>query len=39
MVPAQHHVHNMCIAQAKNGKFEIVKSLGAIERGDGPDRR
>src|SRR6185503_12058329 len=31
MVPGQHHVRmNMYIAQAKNGKFEIVKSLGAI---------
>ena len=32
MVPGQHHVRmNMYIAQAKNGKFEIVKSLGAID--------
>ncbi len=31
MIPGQHHVRmNMYIAQAKNGKFEIVKSLGAI---------
>src|SRR5437867_972539 len=29
MVPGQHHVRmNMYIAQAKNGSFEIVKSLG-----------
>ncbi len=32
MVPGQHHVRmNMYIAQAKNAKFEIVKSLGAID--------
>jgi urea transport system substrate-binding protein len=32
MVPGQHHVRmNMYIAQAKSGKFEIVKSLGAID--------
>lgn len=32
MVPGQHHVRmNMYIAQAKNGKFEIAKSLGAID--------
>ena len=32
MVPGQHHVRmNMYIAQAKNGKFGIVKSLGAID--------
>ena len=32
MVPGQHHVRmNMYIAQAKNGKFEIVQSLGAID--------
>jgi branched-chain amino acid transport system substrate-binding protein len=32
MVPGQHHVRmNMYIAQAKGGKFEIVKSLGAID--------
>src|SRR5439155_17981943 len=31
MVPGQHHVRmNMYIAQAKNGHFEIVKSLGVI---------
>src|SRR5713101_5031658 len=32
MVPGQHHVRmNMYIAQAKNGSFEIVKSLGIID--------
>jgi ABC-type branched-subunit amino acid transport system substrate-binding protein len=32
MVPGQHHVRmNMYIAQARSGRFEIVKSLGAIE--------
>jgi branched-chain amino acid transport system substrate-binding protein len=32
MVPGQHHVRmNMYIAQAKNGHFEIVKSLGIID--------
>ena len=32
MVPGQHHVRmNMYIAQAANGRFKIVKSLGAIE--------
>ncbi len=32
MVPGQHHVRmNMYIAQAKNGRFEIVKSLGVID--------
>ena len=32
MVPGQHHVRmNMYIAQARNGRFEIVKSLGAID--------
>jgi branched-chain amino acid transport system substrate-binding protein len=32
MVRGQHHVRmNMYIAQAKGGKFEIVKSLGAID--------
>ncbi len=28
-IPGRHHVRN--IAQARNGRFEIVKSLGAIE--------
>lgn len=32
MVPGQHHLRmNMYIAQAKNGRFEIAKSLGAID--------
>lgn len=32
MVPGQHHVRmNMYIAQAKNGSFRIVKSLGVID--------
>jgi ABC-type branched-subunit amino acid transport system substrate-binding protein len=32
MVPGQHHLRqNMYIAQARNGKFEIVKDLGAID--------
>ena len=35
MVPGQHHVRmNMYIAQAKNGRFEIVESLGA-DRSEG----
>ena len=34
MVPSRRHVRmNMYIAQAENGRFEIVESLGAI----GPD--
>ena len=32
MVPGQHHVRmNMYIAQARSGRFEIVKSLGALD--------
>jgi len=32
MVPGQHHVRmNMYIAQASNGHFRIVKSLGAVD--------
>jgi ABC-type branched-subunit amino acid transport system substrate-binding protein len=32
VVPGQHHVRmNMYIAQARGGRFEIVKSLGAID--------
>jgi ABC-type branched-subunit amino acid transport system substrate-binding protein len=32
MVPGQHHVRmNMYIARVKNGTFEIVKNLGAID--------
>ncbi len=35
MAPGQHHARmNMYIGQAKGGKFEIVKSLGAIEPGE-----
>jgi urea transport system substrate-binding protein len=32
MVPGQHHVRmNMYIAQARNGRFEVVENLGAID--------
>ena len=32
MVPGQHHVRmNMYIAQARNGRFEIVRNLGVID--------
>jgi branched-chain amino acid transport system substrate-binding protein len=32
MVPGQHHLRlNMYIAQARNGRFEIVQELGAID--------
>ena len=32
MVPGQHHVRmNMYIAQASNGSFKVVKSLGVID--------
>jgi urea transport system substrate-binding protein len=32
MVPGQHHVRmNMYIAQARGGRFEIVRNLGAID--------
>jgi branched-chain amino acid transport system substrate-binding protein len=32
MVPGQHHVRmNMYIAQAQNGKFKVVKSLGIVD--------
>jgi ABC-type branched-subunit amino acid transport system substrate-binding protein len=32
MVPGQHHVRmNMYIAQARAGRFEVVRSLGAID--------
>ena len=32
MVPGQHHLRmNMYIAQANNGSFKIVKSLGVID--------
>ena len=37
MVPGQHHVRmNMYIAQARNGEFQIVKSLGAIDPNEAP---
>jgi ABC-type branched-subunit amino acid transport system substrate-binding protein len=33
MVPGQHHARmNMYIAQARAGRFEVVKSLGVIDR-------
>ena len=36
MVPGQHHVRmNMYIAQASNGSFKIVKSLGVIDPKEG----
>ena len=32
MVPGQHHLRmNMYIAQARGGRFEVVKSLGPID--------
>ena len=32
MVPGQHHVRmNMYIAQARNGRFEVVENLGIID--------
>jgi len=32
MVPGQHHARmNMYIAQARHGRFEIIKSLGAVD--------
>ena len=32
MVPGQHHVRmNMYIAQAHNGSFKVVKSLGVVD--------
>jgi hypothetical protein len=32
MVPGQHHVRmNMYIAQAHDGRFEVIRSLGAID--------
>jgi branched-chain amino acid transport system substrate-binding protein len=37
MVPGQHHVRmHMYIAQAHNGRFQIVKSLGAVEPKERP---
>jgi ABC-type branched-subunit amino acid transport system substrate-binding protein len=39
MVPGQHHVRmNMYIAQARDGRFEVVESLGAIEPQERPVR-
>ena len=36
IVPGQHHVRmNMYIAQANNGNFTVVKSLGAIDPNEG----
>ena len=36
MVPGQHHLRlNMYIAQARNGRFEIVENLGAIDPQEG----
>jgi ABC-type branched-subunit amino acid transport system substrate-binding protein len=37
VVPGQHHLRmNMYIAQARGGRFEIVKSLGAIDPQERP---
>jgi branched-chain amino acid transport system substrate-binding protein len=37
MVPGQHHLRlNMYIAQARDGKFEIVENLGAIDPHESP---
>jgi branched-chain amino acid transport system substrate-binding protein len=37
MVPGQHHARlNMYIAQARDGRFEVVKSLGAIDPQERP---
>ena len=37
MVPGQHHVRmNMYIAQAHDGKFEVIESLGAIDPNEQP---
>ena len=37
VVPGQHHVRmNMYIARARNGRFEIVESLGAIDPQERP---
>jgi len=39
MVPGQHHVRmNMYVAQARNGNFEVVRSLGAIDPDENPQR-
>ena len=37
MVPGQHHLRlNMYIAQARDGNFEIVENLGAIDPNERP---
>ncbi|MDX6702445.1 MAG: urea transport system substrate-binding protein [Baekduia sp.] len=37
MVPSQHHLRmNMYIAQARGGRFEVVKALGAIDPQERP---
>jgi branched-chain amino acid transport system substrate-binding protein len=37
MVPGQHHLRlNMYIARAKNGRFEVVENLGAIDPQETP---
>ena len=37
MVPGQHHARmNMYIAQARSGRFDIVRSLGAIDPDEAP---
>jgi ABC-type branched-subunit amino acid transport system substrate-binding protein len=37
MVPGQHHARlHMYIAQARNGRFEIVRNLGAIDPNEAP---
>jgi branched-chain amino acid transport system substrate-binding protein len=37
MVPGQHHLRlNMYIAQARNGRFQIVENLGAIDPQEQP---
>jgi ABC-type branched-subunit amino acid transport system substrate-binding protein len=38
MVPGEHHVRmNMYIAQARNGKFKIVKDLGHVDPKESPN--
>ena len=35
MVPGQHHVRmNMFLAQARNGSFQVIEELGAIDPGE-----
>ena len=35
MVPGQHHARmNMYIAQARDGKFEVVERLGVVDPGE-----